>query len=347
MTGRQLANTDPALRRAWHPVARSTEVGGDPIAIKLLGEHWALVRLPVSGPGDGSAGETRLAAFLDRCPHRLAPLSAGHVDGDALRCGYHGWCFDAAGACAEIPALGTGPLPPRARAVVPAGLTERHGTVFLAPEPPLTELLDVPEADAPTFLHGLLDPVRARVGAGLMLDNFLDMAHFPYVHTATIGTAEAAVVHELEIERRDLGMTVRSRHPFPNHEDPGVASGLRPLIQERVLRYEYRAPFLASLRIEYVEAGGVNVVDLLVQPEDDEHCRLYASVHRNDLDGDEHRLAESVAYEAKILDEDLAIQERYRERSLPLELTEEVHIRADRATVELRRILGALVAAAD
>jgi vanillate O-demethylase monooxygenase subunit len=340
-----LANTDPALRRAWHPVARSSEVGADPIAIQLLGDYWALVRLPDLSDPSGEA--TTLAAFVDRCPHRLAPLSAGHVDGAALRCGYHGWCFDAAGACTEIPALGPDATrPPRARATVPAALEERHGTVFLAPEPPLTELLDVPEADDPTFLHGLLDPVRARVGAGLILDNFLDMAHFPYVHAATIGTAEAAVVHDLTIERRDFGMTVHSHHPFPNHEDPGVASGARPLIQERVLRYEYRAPFLASLRIEYVEAGGVNVVDLLVQPEDDDHCRLYASVHRNDLDGDEHRLAESVAYEAKILDEDLAIQERYRYRGLPMELTDEVHIRADRATVELRRILAALVAAA-
>jgi len=49
-------------------------------------------------------------------------------------------------------------------------------------------------------------------------------------------------------------------------------------------------------------------------------------------------LAESVAYEAKVLDEDLVIQERYRSKVLPLDLTHEVHVRADRATVELRRI---------
>ena len=64
--------------------------------------------------------------------------------------------------------------------------------VFIAPEPPLTELLDIPEADDPAFVHGALEPVTARVGAGLMIDNFLDMAHFPFVHAATIGTPESS-----------------------------------------------------------------------------------------------------------------------------------------------------------
>jgi vanillate O-demethylase monooxygenase subunit len=98
------------------------------------------------------------------------------------------------------------------------------------------------------------------------------------------------------------------------------------------------------LRIDYVEAGGTNVLEFYVQPEDDDHCRIYSSVHRNDLDGDELRLAECLAFERKVVDEDLALQERYRDLSLPLDLTAEVHVKADRMTVELRRILFDLVA---
>jgi len=154
---RMLANTDPGLRRAWHPVARSNEVGDTPFATRLLGEDWVLVRLPQA---DGS---TKLASFVDRCPHRFAPLSLGWVDGSSLRCGYHGWCFDAAGKCTEIPALGDAEhMPPRAVATTPAGLAERHGMIFLAPEPPVTELLDVPEADDASFMHGALEPISAR-----------------------------------------------------------------------------------------------------------------------------------------------------------------------------------------
>src|SRR5262249_24656593 len=109
LVGKWLANTDPALRRAWHPVARSNEVTDTPHSVRPPGEDWVLVRLP------------ELAAFVDRCPHRLAPLSAGSVDGGSLRCGYHGWCFGADGGCREIPSLGQNEhMPPRARATTPA-----------------------------------------------------------------------------------------------------------------------------------------------------------------------------------------------------------------------------------
>ncbi len=43
--------------------------------------------------------------FLDKCPHRLAPLSEGRVDEKTgnLMCSYHGWEFDAQGICTRIP----------------------------------------------------------------------------------------------------------------------------------------------------------------------------------------------------------------------------------------------------
>lgn len=63
-----LTNTTAALRRAWHVVATSEEVGDAPVGIRVLDEPWVLVRL------DGT-----VRAFVDRCPHRLAPLSAGCV----------------------------------------------------------------------------------------------------------------------------------------------------------------------------------------------------------------------------------------------------------------------------
>ena len=95
-----------------------------------------------------------------------------------------------------------------------------------------------------------------------------------------------------------------------------------------------------------MEAGGTNVLDFFVQPEDDDACRLYTLLHRNDLDGDAHQLADCVAFETKVLEEDLVLQERYADRRLPLDPTAEVHVRADRPAVELRRILAALVTAA-
>jgi len=176
-----------------------------------------------------------------------------------------------------------------------------------------------------------------------MLDNFCDIAHFPFLHAATIGTEESETF-DFTVERRGLGMYVHARHPFPNREDPGVAQGVRPLVQHRKLEYRFTAPFSICLRIDYEEAGGTNVLDFYVQPQDDEHCRIYTTVHRNDLEGDETRLAECVAFERKVVDEDLGLQERYRDKRLPLDVTAEVHVKADRMTIELRRILAELVA---
>ncbi len=340
-TYKRVGNTDAALRRGWHAVALSSEVTTTPLHVSLLGDDWVLVRLP-----EGDA--TTLTAFVDRCPHRFAPLSAGWVEGSSLRCPYHGWCFKADGACTEIPSQTASDgqserVPPRARATKPWGVSEQAGIVFLAPEEPVAELPDLSIADDDSFLHGVLDAVRARVGAGLVVDNFIDMAHFPYVHGATIGTEAATSFEDLEVTRDGFAMTAAGEHPFPNHEDPGVAEGIRPLLQNRRLTYEYRAPFLATLRIEYVEAGGVNVLHFFVQPEDEHHCRVYTLLHRNDLDGDTGRLAEAVAFETKILEEDVALQERFVDLTLPVDPTAEVHVRADRPSLEYRRILADLL----
>jgi hypothetical protein len=55
-------------------------------------------------------------------------------------------------------------------------------------------------------------------------------------------------------------------------------------------------------------------------------------------------MAEAVEFEVAVLREDLRIQESFYELALPLELTAEVHTRADRTTLELRRVLADLVA---
>ncbi len=60
-------------------------------------------------------------ALEDRCAHRQVPLSQGVVSGCAVRCGYHGWTYDASGKCVDVPYLGKGKLPNGVRARIPAG----------------------------------------------------------------------------------------------------------------------------------------------------------------------------------------------------------------------------------
>jgi 5,5'-dehydrodivanillate O-demethylase oxygenase subunit len=82
------------LRRYWVPVAASVDVtGGQVVPVRIMGEDLALFRTPAGALG-----------LIDaRCPHRGASLAYGLVEADALRCAYHGWCFDPTGRCVEIP----------------------------------------------------------------------------------------------------------------------------------------------------------------------------------------------------------------------------------------------------
>jgi phenylpropionate dioxygenase-like ring-hydroxylating dioxygenase large terminal subunit len=334
---RSLSNTDRALRKCWHPVARPAEVTEQPQRFLLLGDPWVLYR-----------AQGRIVAFMDRCPHRRAPLTLGHCEADTLQCAYHGWRFDSSGACVEIPALGLGAtIPPAARLTPPAGLVESHGMVFLAPEEPIAPLGAIPEAADDTFVAGELPTLRARASAGLLADNFLDVAHFPFVHAGTFGADEAAEVPQYAVARDDWSFTMSYEHSFANREDPAVAAGLRPLVQTRRLAYCLSAPFHLRLRIDFVEAGGSNVIGFFIQPETADSCRLFTTLWRDDLEGDADRLAESIDFEVAVLREDLVVQEAYDELVLPLAPTAEVHTRADRTTLELRRVLSDLVAAVD
>ncbi|HEY2215362.1 MAG TPA: hypothetical protein VGH31_09920, partial [Acidimicrobiales bacterium] len=88
------------------------------------------------------------------------------------------------------------------------------------------------------------------------------------------------------------------------------------------------------------------VIGFFIQPQTADTCRLFTTIWRDDLDHDEQRMAEAVQFEVEVLQEDLRIQQAFHDLELPLAPTDEVHTRADRTTLELRRVLADLVAAA-
>lgn len=338
-----ITNTHPSLRRGWHPIARSGEVGEQPRPFMLLGEPLVAFR---------SAAGGQVRVYPDRCPHRGAPLSIGCAEAGGIRCAYHGWRFGPDGRCEEIPALGPNPsaLPPKARLEPVAGVEERYGMVFVLLDAALpgVRLPEIPEAGDRAFQMGELPILTARASAGLLADNFLDTAHFPFVHAATFGASEEREVGRFELARDpgELAFTATYTHQFANREDPGVATGERQLVQRRRLTYRLVAPFHLTLRIEYLDAGGTNTIGFFLQPESEVRCRIMSAIWRDDLDGDGDRLEEAVGFEVKVVEEDLRVQEAYHRLELPIDPAAEVHTRADRTTLELRRVLADLVLAA-
>ncbi len=86
-------------REQWYVAAFASEVGRVPFKRTLLGDPVVFFRTAGGDP----------VALADRCPHRGLPLSHGIVEGDTLRCGYHGMAFGASGACVHVPSQATVP----------------------------------------------------------------------------------------------------------------------------------------------------------------------------------------------------------------------------------------------
>ena len=83
------------LRRFWQPFYRSQDLkSGMAMPVKVMNEEFTLYR--------GETGTPHLVGF--RCAHRGTQLSSGWIEGDSLRCRYHGWVYDSSGQCVEQPA---------------------------------------------------------------------------------------------------------------------------------------------------------------------------------------------------------------------------------------------------
>jgi vanillate O-demethylase monooxygenase subunit len=328
-------NTHPALRRSFHPVCRSTDVAPDTVSrVTLLGEDWAVARI-----GD------RLVALIDRCPHRFTPLSAGRVVDDCVECPYHGYRFDADGRCTLIPALGPGAaMPPKAAVTAAHSVVERYGLVWLAPEEPLTGIVDVPEWDDPAFVVAPLPDQVWTAGAGQMTENFLDFAHLPYLHVATFGDPDDREVPPYTVERDGLSFTCEVLHSTKLLADSMGAQEYQ--VAERRSAYWYVAPFTIRLRIDYFADDVVLTILFFHQPVDADTTKLYCFDLRNDIADGRTTAEDTVAFQMAVGAEDKRLLESLPFRWTPRDLQAEVHTRADRITVEMRRVLADFVARA-
>lgn len=82
------------LRLFWQPVYLVKDLPvGEAVPIRVLGEDFTLFR-----------SEAGFRVVADLCAHRLTKLSTGWVEGDSIRCIYHGWRYGGDGRCVEQPA---------------------------------------------------------------------------------------------------------------------------------------------------------------------------------------------------------------------------------------------------
>jgi len=164
------------MREYWVPAMLSSELPGpdcDPVRVMLLGE-------PLIGFRDTSG---RVGLLQNHCPHRGASLFYGRNEGDGLRCIYHGWKFDVAGRCTDMPSE-----PPesvfkdkvRARAYP---CVERGGMVwtYMGPRetPPPLPCLEASELPSEA---SFVDVVQRECNWLQSLEGDIDDSHVTFLH---------------------------------------------------------------------------------------------------------------------------------------------------------------------
>lgn len=263
---------NPALRDCWFAVATALEVKSRPIARTLLNERLVLYTDP--------AGEVVAAA--DRCPHREAPLSAGRVEMGILVCPYHGWSFGDKGQCVAIPSADPSMPIPRNGHLRCYSATVRYGLVWVCLGDRPAELPVIPQDGDPAFRR-INNPVEAwRASAVRMTDNFLDIAHFPWVHTGTFGNRQRTHVGKIDLE--DIGDGYYGYRYDVEADNPAgarVVSGQEGDIVHRQMTTGFMLPFTVRSTILY-ETGLHHIILLLSSPMDDVNSWFTFVVWRND-----------------------------------------------------------------
>jgi len=194
------------LRQFWQPISLSGDIAkGKAKPIRVMNERFTLYR--------GQSGKTHLIG--PRCPHRGAQLSAGWVEGEAIRCMYHGWMFGGDGRCVEQPAEHENFKDKVALPAYPT--TEYLGLVFAylgEGEPPafprypwLEDAEGVLECDGYTRYSNYF----------YTLDNHSDEVHVVFTHRHTaFARAGLAEVPQVDAEETDYGIRVTARAPNGN-----------------------------------------------------------------------------------------------------------------------------------
>jgi vanillate O-demethylase monooxygenase subunit len=258
------------------------EIGDAGLARRIRSQPVFLYRL-----ADGS-----LAALLDRCPHRFAPLSKGTRAGDLVVCGYHGLTFASDGVCVRNP---FGPRIPAGATVPTFAVHEQDGIAWLWGGDPVEADLSlipdfgfVPDTSVSRTVCGYT-LMQANYEYGT--DNLLDLSHIEFVHKGTF--AGQGVIFAGEHSVRVEGDTLHSDWWMPDIAPPSVTHGRYPpdARVDHWLDMRWNAPASMRLLVGATTHGapraeGIEVPQVHILTPADEHSAHYfwASTRFDGLD---------------------------------------------------------------
>ena len=315
---------DPVLIDDWHPLAAASALGpGSITPAQLLGTELALWRA-----SDGSP-----RAWLNRCPHRGTRFTIGKIENDHLVCAYHGWRFATDGRCDAIPALPDF-VPPKAACATSYPVRESHGLVWASLGAPRQGPPEFPEASGAGLRTVVCGPYDVASSGPRIVENFLDMAHFAYVHHGILGDPARPEVKDYQVQPLEGGGVLATGcFAWQPRANSVIEGGTEVEYSYRVTR-----PLTAVLtKVPQAQQNFREAIVLHVQPIEEELSRAWIVMANSDRGQSEQSLR---AFQNQIFLQDRPILENQQPRRLPLRPGAELPVASDRMSQAYRRYLG-------
>lgn len=315
---------DKELKRFWFPVCCTSNLATDNlIGVSVLDEEIVIWRTEEGNP----------VAWQDRCPHRGTRLSAGCIVNNRVKCAYHGWEFAADGHCEHIPSQPNRSIPKRARAIPIKQVVEVGGLVWVNLGDEAVSAPDLPEFADATY-HVFASPAYAiNTVLPRIVENFLDVAHFPFVHQNFLGSPEKAEINDYSLEFHNgtlIAKDIRVYQPDPDGSGRG---------KDVSYDYEVLAPNTVYLQkhVNGREGGQKLLIVLTIRPVRIDLSFAYFIIATN-YGHDEVSDNEVLEFHTKILMQDIPILEA-QPKVIPLNPREEIHVNSDKLTSAYRHYL--------
>ncbi|UJW74796.1 aromatic ring-hydroxylating oxygenase subunit alpha [Rhizobium sp. SL42] len=213
-------------------------------------------------------------------------------------------------------------------------LRHRFGFLWTTLGNPEREIFPLPEADEPDRRYVACGVVTVKASGLRIVENFLDMAHFPFVHTDVLGAEPYTEVEQYDVEiRRDADEVWATNCKF---FQPQAAFSATDGITTQYM-YRVMTPFTTILYKTCPNSDTRwDVIGLFVQPLDPDRCRAHPIMYLID---DVSTTTELVHFQQLIFLQDRIILENQRPVLLPLEPRKEIPTRADASSIAYRRWL--------
>ena len=204
---------------------------------------------------------------------------------------------------------------------------------------PTAPIPRISQEDDPSFRR-INTPVEVwQSSASRMVDNFLDITHFPFVHVGTFGRAQDTSVPKFELQQLDDGYYGYSYEVMANNTTGALVSGDTQQVVHRSMSSGFSLPFVVRSTIKY-DSGLEHILLILSTPIDDVTSYFTFVVWRND---DFSVSAEEIIrFDLEIGAEDKRMLEQL-DGVLPLDQTTLVSVQADKCSVEWRRQLAGFI----